>query len=470
MHTVVVGAGPAGLVTAMALARHRHEVTVVDRDAGPGDDGSWERRGVMQFHQPHVFRSMTRTLLMDRLPDVLDAVLEDGAVPVTPPGAPEAATLLRCRRETYERSLRRCATTEPRIGFLPGHADALLRRDHQVYGVAVDGHTLEADLVVDATGRRGRLAEGLRPPLVGGDCGFAYASRLYRLRDGAEPGPVNGPPGFAQFSLGYALLVFPHDARTFSVLLVRATTDKALAALRHEEVWTAVTAALPPAAAWTDPERAVPRGPVRAGAGLTNHYQGQAPDVRGLLFAGDSVCTTNPVGGRGASLALAQAFALVDTVEGFDAADRAAALDDWATGQLRPWYEDAVGLDAATHRVWEGRPVDPDGPISTDLVMAAAEVDPRLQALLVPYNAMVTTPDALTVAHDQVRAMLREGWRPAPPPGPTRDELVAAAEASLGFALADEEVPQQRRRLLGEHTGEDLGPVVEPAVSDHVPQ
>ena len=56
MRTAVVGAGPTGLYTAIALARRGHEVTAIDRDAGPARDGSWNRRGVMQFHHPHGFR------------------------------------------------------------------------------------------------------------------------------------------------------------------------------------------------------------------------------------------------------------------------------------------------------------------------------------------------------------------------------------------------------------------------------
>src|SRR5690349_19958352 len=41
MRVVVVGAGPTGLFTGMALARQGHRVTVVDRDTGPRADGSW---------------------------------------------------------------------------------------------------------------------------------------------------------------------------------------------------------------------------------------------------------------------------------------------------------------------------------------------------------------------------------------------------------------------------------------------
>ena len=56
MRTAIVGAGPTGLFLGTALARRGHEVTVVDRDPGPRSDGSWPRRGVMQFHHAHGFR------------------------------------------------------------------------------------------------------------------------------------------------------------------------------------------------------------------------------------------------------------------------------------------------------------------------------------------------------------------------------------------------------------------------------
>ena len=70
MRVVVVGAGPTGLFTAMALARRGHGVTVVDRDPGPQPDGSWSRRGVMQFHHPHAFRAQVVEALQAELPEV----------------------------------------------------------------------------------------------------------------------------------------------------------------------------------------------------------------------------------------------------------------------------------------------------------------------------------------------------------------------------------------------------------------
>ena len=44
MRTVIVGAGPAGLYTAVALARRGHEAVVIDRDSGPDGGQRWDRR------------------------------------------------------------------------------------------------------------------------------------------------------------------------------------------------------------------------------------------------------------------------------------------------------------------------------------------------------------------------------------------------------------------------------------------
>src|SRR5439155_13097516 len=196
MRVAVVGAGPAGLVGAIALARAGHEVVVVDRDGGPAGGKPWRRKGVMQFHHPHVFRAMTRNLLRERLPDILAAVLAAGVEPHRPDGAPAVATILRARRETFERALWRVARAQPNLAMWHGHADRVLRAGHRITGVVVDGTVLAAELVVDATGRSGRLAAELRPPADGGDSGVANASRVYRLRPGAPPGPLNNPLGF----------------------------------------------------------------------------------------------------------------------------------------------------------------------------------------------------------------------------------------------------------------------------------
>ena len=67
-----------------------------------------------------------------------------------------------------------------------GHAEEVLTERGRAAGLRVDGQHIEADLVLDASGRSGRLGRGLRAPEVGADCGLAYVSRQYVLRPGAE--------------------------------------------------------------------------------------------------------------------------------------------------------------------------------------------------------------------------------------------------------------------------------------------
>lgn len=86
MRSIIVGAGPTGLYTAVALARRGHQVTVIDRDPGPADSQSWDRKGVMQFHHPHFFRQQVVDALVAEMPEVCQGLLATGWRPPVPPG------------------------------------------------------------------------------------------------------------------------------------------------------------------------------------------------------------------------------------------------------------------------------------------------------------------------------------------------------------------------------------------------
>ena len=111
MRVNIVGAGPTGLTLGANLARRGHRVVVMDRDPGPAGDGSWRRRGVMQFEHPHGFRPQVRDLLVAEWPEAWEAWVNLGAVPIDLPVPGVAAPLVgvRSRRSTYERALRHAA-------------------------------------------------------------------------------------------------------------------------------------------------------------------------------------------------------------------------------------------------------------------------------------------------------------------------------------------------------------------------
>ena len=72
MHIAIIGSGPTGLFLGAALARRGHRVTAVDRDPGPEADGTWPRRGVMQFHHAHAFRGQVLSALQAELPEAYE--------------------------------------------------------------------------------------------------------------------------------------------------------------------------------------------------------------------------------------------------------------------------------------------------------------------------------------------------------------------------------------------------------------
>jgi 2-polyprenyl-6-methoxyphenol hydroxylase-like FAD-dependent oxidoreductase len=435
MRIVVVGAGPVGAVTAIGLARQGHAVTVVDRDPGPPPSGAWKRRGVMQFRHPHGFRPNVHAVLADVAPDVWHALLAEGCVPAVPAGAPPGVVGLHARRSTFERGLRRALAAEPRVRQFLGDVDEIVTDGATLVGVRVAGMVLEADSVVVATGRSGRLGAAYRAEPDGGPCGLSYTSRMYRtLPPGAELAWPS-TPRMAE-GQGYLSIMFPQDEGTLSVLVVRPSSDAVLGRLRHNAVFDRVVARIPNLAPWVDPQRFEPITDALPGGGLVNSYQSVLDvtgrcAVPGLLFVGDAVLTTNPQAGRGISTGLEQVRRLLQLfAEHADLADVALAFDAWAAAQLRPWFSDHELWDASLLRRWSGAGLDLDGRIPSDVVCAAAAVEPRIAPAAAAYGAMAALPQVLDPFQEITRSLLRSGWRPHVA-GPTRDELAVVVEEAL---------------------------------------
>jgi flavin-dependent dehydrogenase len=433
MQVSIVGAGPTGLFTAIALARRGHQVTVIDRDRGPAADGEWERRGVMQFHHPHGLRQQIVDVLNAEMPEVKDRLLAAGAKQtILPPGGGRPAKVvgMQCRRSTFERVLRASAVGEPGVTLTAGHADGVLHDRGRAAGLRVDGAELHCDLVLNASGRSGRIGDELRAPEIGADCGLSYVSRQYALLDDAEDGPVNVPLGMISRFHGFLAGVFLQDNRTVSVLIARLSTDRALADLRFPDAFEAAVRAVPGLAEWTSEDRTAPITSVLPGGHLRNTYRGQAgPDGRialpGLVHVGDVVCTTNPTAGRGIATSLLQAQRLVALIgEHADVVDMTVAFDAWCAERIRPWFDDHLAWDADEVRQWAGEDVDLSRPLTSGHIVAAAQADPSLMRVVGPYLGMEALPTSLAEVEPQAREIYASGWRPYVPAGPTRDELV----------------------------------------------
>jgi len=428
VRTLIVGLGPTGLLLGAALARRGHQVTAVDRDPGPTGD-AWIRRGVMQFEHAHGFRPQVPMTLLAEWPEAFNSWQDLGARPVETPGpagSPQVLGVL-SRRSTFERALRQAAEQQPGLTLRTGHVDGFVLERGQVVGARVDGSLVEADLVVDASGRAGRLgrstAQGGDPELDG-DCGLAYVDRTYRLRPGAEPGPMVSSIAYMADFDGYQCLVFLHEAGHFSVVLVRPTADAALKALRFEAAFEAACRAIPAVAEWTRPDRAQPTSAVLVGGALRNVYRRQV-GTPGLVAVGDSVATTTPTRGRGIAMACMQVAALLALLdEGADPPAVAEPFGTWCDHAIEPWVADHIAIDGGMVRRWQGEDLDLTTPLTSDLIAAAVEADPRIGQHAGGYFAMTPLPETLRPAEPLARAVYQNGWRPTYAPGPTRDELV----------------------------------------------
>ncbi len=435
MKVLVLGSGPTGLLTGAALVERGHQVTSVDRDPGPAADGTWRRRGVMQFDHAHGFRPQVADVLQRRWPAAYDAWLGAGAEPVEVevPGAGTRALGSRSRRSVFERALRSAASGTTGLTLHTGHVDGLLGEDGRVTGALVDKVPLTADLVVDASGRSSRIDRTVDPELEG-LCGLAYVDRTYQLLPGAEPGPMDNPIGSFSGYDGYQVLVFLHEAGHFSVLFVCPTADAALKPLRLDAVFDEACRAVPALAEWTDPGRAGPTSPVMVGGALRNVYR--SPRRRaGLVPVGDTVATTTPTRGRGVAMAFTQVDALLRLLDdGADPVSVAHPFGTWCDDLIRPWVEDHIAIDSDAVARWQGAALDLTRPLSTEQICEAARADPRINEYAGPYFAMTALPSCLQPAEPLARAVYETGWRAPHAPGPTRDQLVEVIDRAVASA------------------------------------
>ncbi|MGH0037576.1 MAG: NAD(P)/FAD-dependent oxidoreductase [Myxococcota bacterium] len=401
-HVVVVGGSVTGLGVALALSEQGHRVTVLESDATPLPASpleafeSWERRGSPQARHSHAFLARLHNLLRDRTPGLYAKLLEHGATPMPfgtmvhkhfedPELLPEDddITLLACRRITFEWVLRRHVLDGGRVELRDGvQVTGLLAAGAaaqpgdgppRVTGVRLRDDAgereLAADFVVDASGRRSKLGRWLSDIGCAAmreesePCGIFYSSRFYRLREGVEFPSVEPAVGADVGYMKYG--IFPADDRIFSVTLAASPNDPILRSVLKLPFFDEAAMAFPAVAEWVDPKVSEPVTGVYPMGDLRNTRRFFVEDGRplalGVFPIGDSLVHTNPINGRGCTLAWVQATLLADAfaLHADDPAALAAALDAGIEREIIPWYEaglaqdrDAMDVDACQR---EGR-------------------------------------------------------------------------------------------------------------------
>jgi hypothetical protein len=278
------------------------------------------------------------------------------------------------------------------------------------------------------------------------ETGIVYLSRFYRLHAGAEmpvgEGPVAGDLGHLKFA------VFLGDNRTFSVTLAVGSDDTDLRRpLGRPSGFEAAAATLEPAHEWLD-GRAEPITGVHLMAGLRNRKRQFVVHGRPIAdrFAavGDASVCTNPLYGRGCSLAVVHAFGLADALleHGDDVRSALLAFDAFTDEELDPWFRAAVLQDEESKVFAE----DADAPaadgddqrafmrsLMRDGLAPALQTSPVVFRAFLRWFNLLARPDALIADGEVISEVMaayaaRDSRPPRPSFGPTRDELLAILE------------------------------------------
>jgi 2-polyprenyl-6-methoxyphenol hydroxylase-like FAD-dependent oxidoreductase len=333
---VVLGGGWTGMLVAQALTRHAASVTVVERDVLP--DGPLHRKGLPQARHVHVLWSSGARIVEGYLPHTKERLLAAGAryvgfhddlVTLTASGwqhrFPATQFAVMCSRPLLDWVVRDQILAGGQIDLRQEtEAVDLIGDRGRVTGVKVRDTiggavtTLEADLVLDATGRGSRIRQwlsGLGVPAIEEDivdAGVAYATRLYRAPEGADGFPaVNVAADHLTRQSGRFGVVYPIEDDQWMVTLTGTrgatmpTTEEDFVAfarqLRHPIVADLIGVA--------EPLSPVSGSHAALNRRLYPERLERWPD--GLLILGDSLAAFNPVYGHGMSAA-ARSIAALD--------------------------------------------------------------------------------------------------------------------------------------------------------------
>jgi 2-polyprenyl-6-methoxyphenol hydroxylase-like FAD-dependent oxidoreductase len=387
---VVIGAGMAGLCTALSLAPTGRELHLLERDEAPpaGDADAafehWNRRGVGQLRQSHAFLARLRSIIKDHHPALLAQLHEAGCREIgfadmlpdalkadyQPQPGDADMSVLTSRRTTLEWVMRRYVEALPNVTI---HSGAFVR---EVIVETLDGGQLRiagargeqngaaiewtGDLTVDASGRTSVVHEQIKA--AGGavseeseDCGILYYTRHFRLLPGvAEPVRTSAPGTGDLNFLKYGL--FPGDNGCFSITLCVADMETGLrVAVMAATTFDTICSLLPGIARWTDPATSEPISKVFGMGDLHSRWRSFVSEDKratlGFFAVGDSLVRTNPLYGRGCSFAAVEADILRQVLESTpDAAARARVYDGRVKTELTPYYQSMRTQDRSAIR------------------------------------------------------------------------------------------------------------------------
>jgi len=351
----------------------------------------------------------------------------------------------------FECVLRQAAEAEPLVDIVSEtRVEAVnLRRDGadppRVTGVRVRGGSIEADVVIDAAGRRspirGSLAAAAVPMPVAQTepCGVIYYCRYYRLREGRDYPAwtgVRGPGGttdWARFS------IFLGDNGTFATAVGALASDPAFRGLAREAGYTEAISRFTSLAPFVEAEVSEPITSVVPFGSLQNVYHPPLldgrPPVFGLHFIGDAYCHTNPLFAWGLCLGLDYGFRLGRIIDDHpdDVEAQGLALASETQVEAEQCYQAVADEDHDRTLTWEGSP--PSGPwlgmtfarFVRQCAQPAAMVDTTVARSVLRRSELLDLPNDLMQQAgivDRIKGLQPDLQRPPAGSFPTRAELL----------------------------------------------
>jgi flavin-dependent dehydrogenase len=327
---VIIGASLAGLFAAAAAATAGARTMIIERDVLP--DQPVPRKGVPQGRQPHVLLHRGLLAAEELVPGIRGDLLSHGAVPIDtgtiawlgeygwlPTWIPAYQTVS-ATRPLLEHLVRQLVCDLDGVTIREGVRATDLRRNARHWQVVCEEATVvQADLVIDASGRGSRLPHWLgelgipvTEPLTI-DAHLGYACRTYRC--------IGKPP----IDIAVVIAATPQTGRGALAIPVEDGQWLIVAGgygdrrpSRVVEEFDEFLATLPDPAIFDLTRHLEPVSDIaihRQTGNRRNRYGKSRAWPAGLLAVGDAYCAFNPVYGQGITVAACQALLIRDALK-----------------------------------------------------------------------------------------------------------------------------------------------------------
>ena len=396
-HAVVIGGGIGGMCTARVLSDHFDRVTLLERDQLPKDAA--HRKGVPQSRHPHVMLDRGRRELTDLFPGWDETLRERGALnfdagvdlAVLEPDRwanrrPTGHVMLCASRLLIESVIRDLVRQNPKVTIIESIevTDLVPAADDpcRIAGVSVRKvgdqaiTTIDADLVVNCSGRSSRASEwlqklGFTPPEreeVDADAGY---STCWYQAPPASQRPANwwwkgiflNPSSKPQKPEDYYFaLILPIEGDRF--LLTLASWGGRQLPADHES-FAALCGKLRSPIVADMLAISKPISPIFHRRGMQNiwHHYENWEGPAGYIAVADAACGFNPVYGQGmtsASVCVQILRQLLTEMDPKEAAFPNTFFKRQAEWVRQPWSL-SVARDRQALALKEGKPVEEDG-------------------------------------------------------------------------------------------------------------